>query len=270
MVDKRNYYEVLGVQRNATIEEIRAAFRKLALLCHPDVNADPGAGDKFKEINGAYQVLSNPEKRQQYDLSSSRQSSEGRSSPQGSVPIDPYQEQWAWQHLNSLVDEIPLTPLMQTYFLAYRKLISDQTISSVDIRTERIGEPVFRITRLNDQIFTETPDPSEKLVEEVFGGSVKDEIKKLHPLSLIQKHYMIVQEIAKAYGSPNLDLFGNVSRLIDLSTAAMTDPSLIWKNSLMLRDIGYELGRERELGRIVEHRRPGYGETGGNHGYYRR
>jgi molecular chaperone DnaJ len=67
MAIKQDYYEVLGVPRNASNEEIKRAFRKLAFQCHPDRNKEPGAEEKFKEINEAYQVLSDPEKRNRYD-----------------------------------------------------------------------------------------------------------------------------------------------------------------------------------------------------------
>jgi molecular chaperone DnaJ len=67
MVVKRDYYEVLGVPRNASGEEIKRAFRKLAFQYHPDHNRSPEAEDKFKEINEAYQVLSDPQKRSSYD-----------------------------------------------------------------------------------------------------------------------------------------------------------------------------------------------------------
>jgi molecular chaperone DnaJ len=65
---KRDYYEILGVSREATDDDIKRAFRKLAKQYHPDANPeDGGASDKFKEIGEAYQVLSDPEKRQMYD-----------------------------------------------------------------------------------------------------------------------------------------------------------------------------------------------------------
>jgi molecular chaperone DnaJ len=67
MAIKQDYYEVLGVPRNASGEEIRREFRKLAKLYHPDRNRESGAEEKFKEINEAYQVLSDPEKRSRYD-----------------------------------------------------------------------------------------------------------------------------------------------------------------------------------------------------------
>jgi len=67
MAIKQDYYEVLGVPRNASDEEIKREFRKLAKLYHPDRNREPGAEDKFKEINEAYQVLSDPGKRSKYD-----------------------------------------------------------------------------------------------------------------------------------------------------------------------------------------------------------
>ena len=63
----RDYYDALGVSRDASPEDIRRAYRKLARENHPDVNKDPGAEDRFKEISEAYEVLRDPEKRQQYD-----------------------------------------------------------------------------------------------------------------------------------------------------------------------------------------------------------
>ena len=68
MSQKRDYYEVLGVSRDAGPEEIKKAFRKLAHQHHPDKNAgNESSGERFKEIGEAYEVLSNPEKRQAYD-----------------------------------------------------------------------------------------------------------------------------------------------------------------------------------------------------------
>ncbi len=67
MAIKQDYYELLGVPRNASGGEIKQAFRRLALQYHPDRNKDHGAEEKFKEINEAYQVLSDPEKRSSYD-----------------------------------------------------------------------------------------------------------------------------------------------------------------------------------------------------------
>ncbi|XP_053559457.1 dnaJ homolog subfamily B member 14 [Bombina bombina] len=64
----KNYYEVLGVSKDAGDEDLKKAYRKLALKFHPDKNQAPGATEAFKKIGNAYAVLSNPEKRRQYDL----------------------------------------------------------------------------------------------------------------------------------------------------------------------------------------------------------
>ncbi len=65
---KRDYYEILGIPRTASDEEVKKAFRNLAKKYHPDANkSDPSAADKFKEVSEAYQILSNAEKRKMYD-----------------------------------------------------------------------------------------------------------------------------------------------------------------------------------------------------------
>lgn len=66
-MNKKDYYEVLGVSKDASAEEIKRSFRKLAKQYHPDVNKEPGAEEKFKEIGEAYAVLSDETKRRQYD-----------------------------------------------------------------------------------------------------------------------------------------------------------------------------------------------------------
>lgn len=66
-MSKRDYYDVLGVGKDASQEEIKKTYRKLARKYHPDVNKEPDAADKFKEVKEAYEVLSNDQKRAQYD-----------------------------------------------------------------------------------------------------------------------------------------------------------------------------------------------------------
>jgi molecular chaperone DnaJ len=63
----RDYYEILGVNRNTDADELKRAYRRMARKYHPDVNKDSGAEDRFKEINQAYEVLSDPDMRMRYD-----------------------------------------------------------------------------------------------------------------------------------------------------------------------------------------------------------
>jgi hypothetical protein len=65
--EKRDYYEILEVDRKASAREIRSAYRRLAAKYHPDVDHDETAGERFKEINAAHEVLSTPDKRRKYD-----------------------------------------------------------------------------------------------------------------------------------------------------------------------------------------------------------
>ncbi len=67
MAEKRDYYEVLGVARTATADEVKRAYRTLARQYHPDINADSGAEERFKEINEAHEVLSDTDRRAAYD-----------------------------------------------------------------------------------------------------------------------------------------------------------------------------------------------------------
>ena len=68
MAEKRDYYEILGVPKDASKDQIKDSYRKLAMQYHPDRNKDPGAEDKFKEISEAFAVLSDDQKRKQYDM----------------------------------------------------------------------------------------------------------------------------------------------------------------------------------------------------------
>src|SRR3989344_3235316 len=67
MATKRDFYEILGVSKNAQADELKKAYRNLARKHHPDVDKAPGAEEKFKEINEAFQVLSDPQKKSAYD-----------------------------------------------------------------------------------------------------------------------------------------------------------------------------------------------------------
>jgi DnaJ-class molecular chaperone len=95
-VEFKDYYTSLGVSKNATEKEIKAAFRRLARKYHPDVNpGDKGAEARFKEINEANEVLSDPEKRRKYDeLGANWRMYE--QAPPGGGAAGPFQGQWSW------------------------------------------------------------------------------------------------------------------------------------------------------------------------------
>ena len=71
--DYDDYYKILGVPRNATLDEIKKAYRELVMKYHPDINKSKEAEEKMRKINEAYAVLSDPEKRRQYDMLGSNQ-----------------------------------------------------------------------------------------------------------------------------------------------------------------------------------------------------
>ena len=85
--EKRDYYEVLGVDRTASEDDIKKAFRKLARQHHPDLHTDPGnkkaAEEKFKEANEAYEVLSDPDRRKKYDMFGHAAAGQGFGGPEG-------------------------------------------------------------------------------------------------------------------------------------------------------------------------------------------
>src|SRR3990170_175216 len=83
MATQRDYYDILGVPRSAAEDDIKRAFRKLAQQWHPDVNTSTEADVRFKEINEAYQVLSDPQRRQAYDMF-------GRAGVSGGEGFDPF------------------------------------------------------------------------------------------------------------------------------------------------------------------------------------
>jgi curved DNA-binding protein len=90
-MDFKDYYTILGVDKNASQDDIQRAYRKLARKYHPDVNKDPGAEDTFKDLGEAYEVLKDPEKRAKYDRYGSAWKAAQQS---GGAPPPGYEDVW--------------------------------------------------------------------------------------------------------------------------------------------------------------------------------
>jgi molecular chaperone DnaJ len=88
----KDYYAILGVRRDASADEIKRAYRRLARQLHPDVNPDPEAHEKLKEINAAYEVLSDPKKREIVDLGGDPLAPGGGAGPAGAGPFVGFQD----------------------------------------------------------------------------------------------------------------------------------------------------------------------------------
>ncbi len=99
MASKRDYYEVLGINRNATQDEIKKAYRRRARETHPDINPDPGAEQLIKEVNEAYEVLSDPQKRAAYDRY-------GHAAVNGGAGVDPFSGFGGFTEVADIFDEL--------------------------------------------------------------------------------------------------------------------------------------------------------------------
>ncbi|MDD5190191.1 MAG: DnaJ domain-containing protein [Dehalococcoidales bacterium] len=188
----KDYYQILGLEKNATPEDIKAAFRKMALKHHPDVN--PGneqqAGEKFKEINEAYSVLSNPEKRKQYDYLK-RSGFAGAGSPGGYTQSDIFREAFTNQanldELNRMFAQAGLRFdqdfLNRTFFSGQNMVFRFYTSSGSPARTiYSTANPAQKQPRLrlSDRVLMwMAASLSKALVRVAFGVKIPDPPKQL-------------------------------------------------------------------------------------------
>ena len=183
-VDYKDYYKILGVDKKATEKEIRQAYRKLARKYHPDVNpGDKAAEEKFKEINEANEVLSDPEKRKKYDELSTYYQQYGRMPGAGFGPMggdDGVRYEYRTVSPEDLDDlfggQSPFSDFFETFFSSSfagqpnmrtrtggtgsRRAIKGQDIeSSVDVTLAEAYQGVMRVFELSDM------DGSSKRIE---------------------------------------------------------------------------------------------------------
>jgi DnaJ-class molecular chaperone len=183
-VDYKDYYKILGVDKKATEKEIRQAYRKLARKYHPDVNpGDKSAEEKFKEINEANEVLSDPEKRKKYDELSTYYQQYGRMPGAGAGPMGGdggvrYEYRTVSpEDLNDLFGgQSPFSDFFETFFSSSfagqpdmrtrtggrrspRATIGQDIESSVDVTLAEAYQGVTRVFELTD------PDGSSKRLE---------------------------------------------------------------------------------------------------------
>lgn len=151
-MQRKDYYEILGVTRDADPGEIKIAYRRLALRNHPDTNRDdPHSEDRFKEINEAYDVLSHPDKRNRYDL--------GRTPLGGSPPFraSPFADPWS----------DPFEDFFSSLFrcrsggfgrgFGHRRRVSRGTgARPADFGPRRADRPVHDLLLTSDEAFTGT------------------------------------------------------------------------------------------------------------------
>ncbi|XP_059431898.1 chaperone protein dnaJ 49-like [Corylus avellana] len=103
---KKDYYEILGLERTCTVEDVRKAYRKLSLKVHPDKNKAPGAEEAFKAVSKAFQCLSNEENKRKYDISGSDEPVYERRAAQRGVP----------QGYNGFYDEFDADEIFRNFF----------------------------------------------------------------------------------------------------------------------------------------------------------
>jgi len=140
----KDYYAILGVKRDATQEEIKKAYRKLARELHPDVNPDETTQERFKEVTAAYEVLSDTKKRQIDDIVSPKTkviAMAGDEAPQANAKVmwDTKAQQWV-----IYIFDLPTAPSDKDYQLWY--VTKNAKISAAVFRPDDQGRTVLKLT----------------------------------------------------------------------------------------------------------------------------
>lgn len=152
----KNYYDILGVNKNATPDEIKKAYRKLAKEYHPDKNANPGAEEKFKEIADAYEVIGDENRRKHYD--------KRRTGPQFDWSKSGTQDTWGGMNMDDIMEDLKGTGFEKNFEHIFGHQFNQKAARGSDVKLElsiTLEDVFYGITReinVTDKAFKITVD----------------------------------------------------------------------------------------------------------------
>lgn len=124
----KTYYQILGVDKNSSADEIKKAYRQLAKKYHPDINKDPGAEERFKEIADAYEVIGDDGRRKQYDKRSKR--------PQFDWPFTGGQDSWGGMNMDDIMEDLKGTGFERNFEHIFGHQFNNNSARGKDVKLD--------------------------------------------------------------------------------------------------------------------------------------